>query len=216
MSSLQANYQGVFDSALAFGNTPAVLVVDFINAYTTPGEKLYAPAVAKAVDASVELLELARKRGVPVIYTEVIYNQNGLDGGLFVQKVPVLRTMVRGEPMAEIVDTLAPQPSDVVLTKQYASAFFGTSLATLLTAQQIDTVVLIGCSTSGCIRASAVDGMQHGFRMVVPRECVGDRAQEPHEANLFDIQSKYGEVVPKRDVLNYFHKLPAPTEIDPS
>ena len=216
MSSLSANYEGVFDSQIGFGNKPAVLVVDFINAYTTPGEKLYAPAVADAVDASVELLDRAREKGVPVIYTEVIYNENGLDGGIFVKKVPVLRTMVRGEPMAEIVESLKPQPSDVVLTKQYASAFFGTSLAALLTAQQIDTVVLIGCSTSGCIRASAVDGMQHGFRMVVPEECVGDRAPEPHQANLFDINSKYGDVVAKRDVLNYFHKLPSHTETRPS
>ena len=216
MSSLMENYEGVFDSRLGFGEKPAVVVIDFIKAYTTPGEKLYAPAVVDAVGASVELVETARQQHVPVIFTEVIYNDNGLDGGIFVKKVPLLRDMVRGEPMAEFVDELQPTPDETVITKQYASAFFGTSLAALLTAQRVDTVTLIGCSTSGCVRASAVDAMQHGFRVVVPKECVGDRAVEPHRANLFDINSKYGDVVAKHEVLDYFKYLPTQTEVNPS
>jgi len=201
--TLQQNYKGVFDGRLGFGKKPAVLVVDFIRAYTTSGNALFAPPVCDAVMETAELLDAARARGVLVVYTRVLYNKNGLDGGIFVQKVPVLRTLVEGEPLAEIVPELAPHPGDVILVKQYASAFFGTSLASLLTAQGVDTLILTGCSTSGCVRATAVDGMQHGFRVIVPRQCVGDRRPEPHEANLFDIHSKYGDVVSKQEVLDY-------------
>lgn len=208
MTDLQQNYSGVFDGRLGFGKNPALLLVDFIRAYTTEESPLYAPDVVTAVTETADLLALARQKNVPVIYTQVLYNKNGLDGGLFVQKVPVLRQMVSGEPLAEIVPELPPAPNDVVIVKQYASAFFGTSLAAMLTSLSIDTVILTGCSTSGCIRATAVDGMQYGFRVIVPRECVGDRHQAPHEANLFDINSKYGDVVRKTAVLDYLGQLP--------
>lgn len=205
--SLTENYRGVFDNRLGFGKKPAVLVVDFIRAYTTPGSALFAPPVCDAVLHTADVLAAARARGVLVVYTKVLYNANGLDGGIFVQKVPVLRTLVAGEPLAEIVPELPPQPQDVVIMKQYASAFFGTSLASLLTAHGVDTLILAGCSTSGCVRATAVDGMQYGFRVIVPRECVGDRRAEPHEANLFDINSKYGDVVSKQEVLDYLARV---------
>lgn len=207
MSDLQANYQGVFDGRLGFGQKPALLVVDFINAYITPGSPLFAPDVVTAVQETAVLLPLARQKGVPVIYTRVIYSASGLDGGLFVQKVPVLRRMVEGEPLADIVSELSPVVGDVVINKQYASAFFGTSLAATLTSQGIDTLLLTGCSTSGCVRATAVDGLQHGFRVIVPRECVADRHPAPHEANLFDINSKYGDVVAKGEAVTYLKTL---------
>lgn len=207
--SLENSYRGVFDGRLGFGRKPALLVVDFINAYTTPGSPLFAAPVVEAVRETVNVLALAREQGVLVIYTRVLYASHGKDGGLFVQKVPVLRRLVAGEPLAEIVPALAPQPADIVLLKQYASAFFGTALAATLTSQGVDTVLLTGCSTSGCIRATAVDGLQHGFRVIVPRECVGDRHPEPHAANLFDIHSKYGDVVAKAEVLDYLAHLPA-------
>ena len=201
--NLQENYRGVFDGRLGYGRKPAVIVVDFINAYITPGSPLYAPAVVDAVRETADVLDIARRSGIPVIYTRVIYSPNGLDGGIFVQKVPVLRKMVEGEPLADIVPELPPAPQDVIINKQYASAFFGTSLAATLTSRGVDTLIVTGCSTSGCIRATAVDGMQYGFRVMVPRECVGDRHPEPHEANLFDIDSKYGDVVSKAEVMEY-------------
>jgi maleamate amidohydrolase len=200
-SDLDQNYRGVFDGHLGFGRAPAIIVVDFIRAYTEPGSALYAPAVVDAVRASVPLLAAARRKSVPIIYTRVVYHPSGNDGGLFVRKVPTLRRMVEGEPLAEIVPELPPGPDDVILIKQYASAFFGTSLAAMLTARGVDTLIITGCSTSGCVRATAVDAMQNGFRPVVPRECVGDRHAAPHEANLFDINAKYGDVVPLADVL---------------
>ena len=207
MSDLQSNYKGVFDGRIGFGKKPAVLVVDFINAYTKEGSLLYAPDVVTAVNETVDLLALAREKNVPVLYTKVLYNKNFRDGGIFIQKVPVLKTMVEGEPLAEIVPQLPPVESDIIIVKQYASAFFGTSLAATMTSMGVDTLILTGCSTSGCIRASAVDGMQYGFRVIVPRECVADRHAGPHEANLFDINSKYGDVVGKSEVMEYLKTL---------
>lgn len=118
-----------------------------------------------------------------------------------------MKDMVAGNPLAAFCPPVAPLADEVVLSKQYASAFFGTALAPLLVAQGIDTLLMIGCSTSGCIRASAVDAVQHGFRAMVVRECVGDRHPGPHEANLFDIDSKYGDVVHKREALDYLNRL---------
>ena len=207
--SLLQNYAGVFDGRIGFGKRAAILVIDFIRAYTTPGAPLYAAPVVEAVRETVDVLAAARRKGVLVVYTRVIYSPSGIDGGIFVQKVPVLRTMVEGEPLAEIVPELPPAATEVILNKQYASAFFGTSLAAMLTAQGVDTVIITGCSTSGCVRATAVDGMQYGFRVIVPRECVGDRRVEPHEANLFDINSKYGDVVSRAETLAWLEALPS-------
>lgn len=206
-NSLTDNYKGVFDGRLGFGKRPAILVVDFINAYTTDSSPLFAPDVVTAVEETVPLLSLAREKNVPVLYTKVLYNKNFKDGGIFIQKVPVLKNMIAGEPLAEIVPQLPPTESDIIIIKQYASAFFGTSLAATLTSMGVDTLILTGCSTSGCIRASAVDGMQYGFRVIVPRECVADRHSGPHEANLFDINSKYGDVVSKSEVMNYLQNF---------
>jgi maleamate amidohydrolase len=207
LSDLDQNYRGVFDGRMGFGRAPAIIVVDFIKAYTEPGSPLYAPAVVEAVKATAPLLEIARTKKIPVIYTRVVYHPSGNDGGLFVQKVPALRRMVEGEPLADIVSELPPGPDDVILIKQYASAFFGTSLAAMLTARGVDTLIITGCSTSGCVRATAVDAMQNGFRPIVPRECVGDRHDAPHEANLFDINAKYGDVVPLSEVLAQLRPL---------
>jgi len=203
VSDLANNYKGVFDGRIGFGKRPALLIVDFINAYVTEGAPLFAPDVVTAVDETIPLLSLAREKQIPVLYTKVLYNKNFRDGGIFIQKVPVLKTMVEGEPLAEIVPQKTPVESDIIFVKQYASAFFGTSLAATLTSLGVDTLLITGCSTSGCIRASAVDGMQYGFRVIVPRECVADRHLGPHEANLFDINSKYGDVVEKSEVMEY-------------
>jgi len=203
--------KGVFDSSAGFGKKAAVLVIDFCNAYTTPGSPFYCPdpevGVVRAVEQSVQVVELARAKNVPVIYTRVLYNKNGSDGGVFMKKVPLLRQWVEGNPATFIVDQLKPHEDDTIVIKQYPSAFFGTSLAAQLTAEGVDTIILIGCSTSGCIRASCLDGMQHGFRMIVPRECVGDRHPAVHESNLFDMNAKNGDVVPRTEVLEYLAAL---------
>lgn len=195
------NYAGVFDGRIGFGARPAVISIDFMNAYVVPASPLYAEGVVRAVARAATLLDAARAAGAPVIHTRVMFHPSGRDGGMFARKVPFLRRLTPGEPLAEFAPAAAPTPEELVIVKNYASAFFGTSLAATLTAEGIDTLILIGCSTSGCIRASAVDGVQHGFRVIVPRDCVGDRHDGPHEANLFDINAKYGDVVSMEEAI---------------
>jgi maleamate amidohydrolase len=203
----ETNYQGVFDTAVGFGHRPAVIVIDFIRAYTTKGAAFFGQGVVDAVAATVSLLDAARSAKVPVIYTKVLYHPSGMDGGLFVKKVPALRKLVEGEPLAEIDPSITPKPEDLVIVKNYPSPFFGTTLGSTLAGLGIDTVILTGCSTSGCVRAAAIDAIQYGYRVIVPRECVGDRHDAPHDANLFDINAKYGDVVAKAEVMRYLEKL---------
>lgn len=203
----ESNYKGVFDNRLGFGKKPAVIVIDFINAYTTKGAAFFGQGVVDAVDATVPLLRAARAAKVPIIYTKVLFHPSGEDGGLFIQKVPALRKLVAGEPLAEIDPKITPKPEDLVIVKQYPSCFFATPLASTLIAKGIDSVILTGCSTSGCVRAAAIDAIQYGFRVIVPRECVGDRHPEPHDANLFDINAKYGDVLPAKEVIGHLDGL---------
>jgi len=199
--SRERNYAGVFDGTVGFGAKPALVIIDFTLAYTTPGSAFYGEGVVRAVRDTVPLLAAARAAGIPVIHTKVMYHPSGADGGWFVRKVPALRKLVPGEPLAEIDPAVAPLPEEVVIVKQYPSPFFGTPLAPMLATLGVDTLILAGCSTSGCVRAGALDGVQHGYRVIVPRECVGDRHDGPHDANLFDIQAKYGDVLPRDEVI---------------
>ncbi|MBL7248878.1 N-carbamoylsarcosine amidohydrolase [Alloalcanivorax sp. C16-2] len=205
---LASNYQGVWGTRVGFGRRPALVAVDFLQAYTRPGAPLYAPGVVEAMDHAPRLLEAARQSGIPVIHTNIRYRGEGqMDGGVWVKKAPVMRAMVDGNPDAEFCQPVNPAADELVITKQYASAFFGTSLASTLTSLGVDTVILMGCSTSGCIRATAVDGLQYGFRMIVVREAVGDRHPAPHEANLFDIDSKYGDVIGMDEAIAHLNQL---------
>ncbi|ANC01639.1 N-carbamoylsarcosine amidohydrolase [Pseudomonas putida] len=206
--SARDNYQGVWGQRIGFGRKAALLMIDFMQGYTTPGAPLYAPGVVSAVEQASGLLALARDSGTLVVHTNIRYQPpHFADGGVWVRKAPVMKDMVEGNPLAAFCEAVMPLAQEVVLSKQYASAFFGTSLAPLLHAQGVDTVVLAGCSTSGCIRASAVDALQHGFRTIVVRECVGDRHEDPHEANLFDIDSKYGDVVSRQEAMEQLKRL---------
>lgn len=209
--SLDENYRGVWGNRIGFGRSPVLLLVDFMKGYILPDMPLFAPGVVTAVREATELLQVARSLGVPVIHTNIRYDDvTHLDGGVWVKKAPVMRAMVEGNLEAEFCDEVAPLRGELVISKQYASAFFGTSLASTLTALGVDTTVIVGCSTSGCVRATAVDAMQHGYRTIVVRECVGDRHPSPHEANLFDIDSKYGDVVSKAEAIAVLSRLVAP------
>jgi nicotinamidase-related amidase len=207
--SLQENYaRGGFGSRLSAGRRPALLIVDFVEAYLARESPLYA-GVEATRDAAVHLLGEARRAGLPVVHTFVEYEPGGRNGGIFFRKVPALRCFERGvhPEWCAFARGLNPVAGETVLGKQYASAFFATPLASLLTALGVDTVLIAGVSTSGCIRASAVDCCQHGFIPLVVREAVGDRASEPHEANLFDLQAKYAEVVSLGDACAYIGGL---------
>lgn len=203
---LLRNTRRAYDNRIGFGEKPALLVIDFVKAYFDPGCELYAD-VQGALDAALRVRAAARQAGVPVIYTNVVYHPSGINGGRFFQKAMPLRHFVEGSPMGAWATGLVPDPSELVISKQYASAFFGTSLASTLAAQRIDTVILTGITTSGCIRASCVDANSHGFIPIIVAEAVGDRHPAPHEANLHDMDAKYGDVVSEAEVLQYFGRL---------
>jgi maleamate amidohydrolase len=199
-----------YGGTLTPGVRPALLVIDFVRAYTQPDSPLYAgPTVADARRGAEELLGLARRARIPILHTNVAYEDGGRDGGVFFRKVPALKIFERGarSPLAEFAPGLSPERGETVITKQYASAFFSTTLAATLTALRVDTLLIAGMSTSGCVRATAVDCVQHGFIPLVVRDAVGDRASGPHEANLFDLQTKYAEVVALERVRTYLAGL---------
>ena len=195
---LTANYVGAFDGRLSFGQRPALLIVDFVMAYLDPASPLYA-GVEDALASNERLLAAARTAGIPVIFTNVVYQADGADGGLFYKKIPSLRVFLEGSPLGAFPPSLQPVDGERVISKQFASAFFGTSLAETLSEEGIDTLLITGLSTSGCVRATALDALQSGFAPFVVREACGDRHPAPHEANLFDLQAKYAEVVSERE-----------------
>jgi maleamate amidohydrolase len=194
--------------SVRLGERPAVLVVDFSCGFTDPDCELGSDLTAE-VEATKGLLDAARARGVPVVFTTIGFDPNLKDGAPWLQKVPSLGALEIGGRWIDIDPRLERREDETIVLKKGASAFFGTNLSAILVAQQVDTVILCGATTSGCIRATAVDLLQHGFPTIVPRECVGDRAQAPHDANLFDIQAKYADVVSVDDALAYLETVPA-------
>ena len=194
--------------SVTLGSRPAVLVVDFSCGFTDPECTLGADMSA-AVEATRRLLDAARGKGLPVIFTTIGYEPSLKDGGLWLQKVPSLGELQIGGRWVEIDTRLEPRTDETIVLKKGASAFFGTNLPAILVSQGVDSVILCGATTSGCIRATAVDLLQYGYPTLVPRECVADRAQAPHEANLFDIDAKYADVVALDDVLEYVERVPA-------
>jgi maleamate amidohydrolase len=202
---LDGDYRSAgFGRALAFGKRPALVIVDFVRAYIEPGSPLYANC-APAFESAKRVLAAARKASIPIIFTGVEYTPGGIDGGVFYRKVGALRLFDKGSRMGDYCEGMEPRPGELLLLKQYASAFFGTSLAATLTAQGVDTVIITGVSTSGCVRATALDACQYGFVPFVVRDAVGDRDPRPHEASLFDLQAKYAEVVGEAEILRHLH-----------
>ena len=204
-TDLTTNYSGAFDGHLPFGKRPALIIIDVVMAYFEKDSPLYA-GVEDELASNERVLAAARAALIPVIFTNVVFQAEGLDGGLFYRKVPALKCFDAGSPLGAFPPTLQPGSGDLVITKQYASAFFGTTLASTLTAQGIDTLLITGLSTSGCVRATALDALQHGFAPFVIRDACGDRHSAPHEANLFDLQAKYAEVVSEAQALEFMGK----------
>ena len=195
VGSLAASYAQSFDDHLPFGHCPALLVIDVATAYLDPAAPLYDEAFVRAVPVIQQLIAAARRAGAPVLFTQVLYSAGGRDGGLFYRKLPVLRVFDAASRWGAFPPEVAPSAGDVIITKQYASAFFGTSLASTLTGLGVDTLLIAGFSTSGCVRASALDALQHGFAPFVVSDACADRHPDPHTANLFDLQAKYAEVI---------------------
>ena len=195
-----------FSARSGFGANPALLVVDFINGFTDPASPLGGDFSGELA-VTAQLLGEFRRAGRPVAYTIIAYDPDFRDAGLFIKKVPSLAVLVKGSDYVEIDDRIHAEPGDYIVSKKYASAFFGTNLDTWLRSHGVDTIVMTGCTTSGCIRASSIDSMQYGYHTVVVRDGVGDRAEGPHKANLFDIDAKYGDVVDSGAALDYVRAL---------
>jgi maleamate amidohydrolase len=180
---------------LGFGERPAVLAVDLINAFTDPGLP-FGSDLDGVVEQARRVLDQGRSSGLPVLFTTVAYDGPDLeDAGVWAIKVPASATLRAGTPEVEQDGRLGRREGESIIVKKYASSFFGTDLVSRLNALRVDTLVLVGCTTSGCIRATAVDAIQNGFRPIVVREAVGDRDPAAHEQSLRDLQAKYADVV---------------------
>ena len=186
MPDLERQSQGL-------GSNPALVVVDMINGFTDPECPLGSEA-GVVVEANQRLLTAFRTRGLPVFFTTVVYRSPD-QARVFRARVPALNVLQPGSHWVEIDARLGPAPGEVVIEKQWASGFFGTDLAERLRQVRADSLVVSGLTTSGCVRATAVDGLQHDYRVVVPAEAVGDRNEEAHRANLFDLNAKYADVL---------------------
>lgn len=179
---------------VGFGSRPAIVVVDLINGFTDP-ESPFGSDLSAEVEATNTLTAVARERDIPVFFSTIIYDRSLRDAGVWQRKIRANRWLVEGSAWTDLDARLARQPGETVIVKKYASCFFGTDLSSQLQTLGIDTVLLTGCTSSGCVRATAVDACSHGFRTIVVEEAVGDRDELPHRAALFDIDSKYGDVV---------------------
>ena len=192
-----------FGLRIGFGKRPALLVIDMINAFTDPSMMLGAD-LGGPIEATRQMLQVAHDKGVPVLFSTVSYSEPGQkDAGIWALKQKGAVTLVTGSHGVQIDERLQFAPGDSLLVKKYASCFFGTDLVSRLLARNIDTLVIAGCTTSGCVRATAVDACQTGFRPMIVREAVGDRSEAAHVQSLFDLDAKYGDVVTLDDTLNY-------------
>src|SRR5699024_5844686 len=184
-------FQG-FGEQGGIGKSPALLIIDFMNAFTDKTSKLGCQLDGQ-IEATKNVLSIARDNDIPIIFTTVGYEPNYKDGANFIKKVPALKELVIGSKAIEIDERLQRnEETESLIIKKFASAFFGTNLMSMLTDERVDTLLIAGCSTSGCVRATAVDGLQYGYKVVVLEDCVGDRSHRAHEANLYDIEMKYG------------------------
>lgn len=190
-----------FGERIGFGRRPAVIVIDFMVGFTDPTMPLGSDLSAE-IDATNRIVARARERGLRVFFAVVSYDDDGLlDAGVWRHKQKGLATLKSGTPAVELDPRLDRMTSDVVFRKKFASCFFGTSLTTILQAEGIDTLILTGCTTSGCVRATAVDACQHGFRPMVSRDAVGDRSREAHDQSLIDLDMKYADVMDAQDII---------------
>lgn len=189
-----------FGQKTGLGGRPCLLVVDFVNGFHDP-EILGGGNIAEAVIATVPLLAFFRRAALPVAFTRIVYAEDGSDASLWCRKVPRLGDLTERAHASQVVDALAPATGELVIRKTQASAFFGTPLAGWLVSRGIDSLVVAGCTTSGCVRASVIDAMSLNYRTVVATDCVGDRALGPHEANLFDMGQKYSDLMSAAEII---------------
>ncbi|MEY3552972.1 MAG: hypothetical protein RL735_1320, partial [Pseudomonadota bacterium] len=182
-----------FGNKSGFGVAPALVIVDFVNGFNDP-DLFGGGNIPEAIEQTKKLLAFFRAKKLPVCFTRVVYADDGSDAGVFCLKAPKLKILTEASRASQVVDELKPVEGEYVLRKTQPSAFFGTDLAPWLIRQRVDTVIVTGATTSGCVRASVVDSMSYNFRTIVASDGVGDRALGPHEANLFDMGQKYADL----------------------
>lgn len=198
-----------FHGRAGFGSRPALIVIDVNVGFTAPDSPLVCD-LEDVVAAIRQLLEEARRADIPIVFTTVSYTEGDKrTAAAFIDKVPALLTLQAGSRWVEIDPRLEPRDNEPVMNKLFASAFFGTALSSLLAANGCDSLIVTGASTSGCVRATAVDALQHGYRPIVPREAVGDRNVDAHTANLYDLDTKYADVVALAEVVEHLEGLVA-------
>ncbi|WP_322992902.1 isochorismatase family protein [Limnohabitans sp.] len=190
------------------GRQCALILVDFVNGFVDV-DQLGGPHIQAAADQTVALLAYFRAQGLPIVHTRVVFSSDGADVNIFALRVPPLQKLTEEANASQIVPQLEPLGGEWVIRKQSASAFFETGLAGWLLQRGVDTAVITGCTTSGCVRASVVDAMQHNLRTLVISDCVGDRALEPHAANLFDMQQKYADVMTRDEFITQHQAVKA-------
>jgi maleamate amidohydrolase len=206
MSDLDIYKKQNFGNRTGFGRRAALVIVDFTVGFNDPNQ-FGGGNIDPAIKRTVGLLQFFRDKRLPVAFTRVVYADDGSDAGVFAMKAPALLTLTETAPGGQIVPELKPLPGEYTVRKTQASAFFGTNFGAWLVQQGADTVVVTGCTTSGCVRATVVDAMQNNFRTIVARDCVGDRAMGPHEANLFDMGQKYADLLDRDEIIAELSKL---------
>jgi maleamate amidohydrolase len=194
-----------FGGTIGFGERPALVVVDFTRGFLDPSS-FGGGNIGSAMAATLPLLEAARRAGIPIAHTKIIYAEDGSDCGIHCLKSTNLKTLVESNPLSDFADEVRPRAGEIVLRKRLPSAFFETGLAGIFNAKRVDTVIVTGCTTSGCVRATTLDAMCFGFRPMVVRDCVGDRSLAAHEANLFDLGKKYADLMDSRDVIAWLQR----------
>ncbi|PLR83272.1 carbamoylsarcosine amidase [Bacillus canaveralius] len=199
-----------FARKIGFGKRPAVIVIDIIGAFTNPDLPL-GTNLEQVINETKKVLNVSRQADIPIFFSTLSYDDKDLkDAGVWALKQGGLVTLRSGTPEAEVEPRLERRLSEPLIVKKYASVFFGTDLFTRLNTLGIDTLILTGCTTSGCVRATAVDGLQYGFRVIVAEEAVGDRADMAHKQSLFDLNAKYADVVSVTEVLHFLSSLKIP------
>ena len=189
-----------FGASSGFGVAPALLVVDFVNGFNDP-DLFGGGNIPEAIANTARLLSVARETKTPICFTRVVYAEDGSDAGVFCLKAPKLAVLTETSRASQVVDDLTPVEGEYVLRKTQPSAFFGTDLAPWLIRRRVDTIIVTGATTSGCVRASVIDSMSYNFRTIVVSDGVGDRAREPHDANLFDMRQKYADLMTADEVI---------------
>jgi maleamate amidohydrolase len=196
-----------FGLKIGFGERPALIVIDMLKGFTDAAMPLGSD-LDREIEAQKPLLQIAHERDIPVIFSTVMYHEADIrDAGIWGLKQKGALTLTAGSEAVKIDPRLDKRPNDSLLVKRYASCFFGTDLVPRLTSRRIDTLVIVGCTTSGCVRATAVDAVQNGFRPMVVREAVGDRSAAAHEQSLFDLNAKYADVVSLDETLHYLKTI---------